>query len=461
MSLESSHPTFRDPAGSLSFEQDHAIRRIGADFRAPVLTFLDSAFCRAAQARGDLIAAAIDDSPAGLILRHPRIPFPTYPWEWTPRQWQAAGDLTLRLGQEALAEGWILKDATPLNILFDGSRPVFVDILSFDPRAPESPVWLAYGQYVRTFLLPLLAHRMLHWPLAMTLFHRDGYEPSELYAALGWGQRLSPSALWTVTLPALLERRKKPEEQIAAARARTLPPDVATAVLTRTMEGLRKRTRSVAKQAGPSEWSEYTGSLTHYTAEQSAAKAAWVKAVLEQTAPATVLDIGANTGEFSAMAAQLGAQVVALERDEPAADRIVQMATQKNLPILAVHADLSRPAPAAGWENRESAALLPRLEGRFDLVFMLAVIHHLILMEQIPIPAILKLVRRLTRHRVVIEWVPVNDPMYQSLMRGREGLYGALTEADLLSACEHLFRVIDRHVLGNGRVLFLFETIPE
>src|ERR1700678_30961 len=96
--------TFRDPAGSLSFEDDVAVRRIGANAREDVLEFLESPFCRRAQLRGDLIAAHIDDSADGLRLLHPRIPIPTYPWEWTPTQWVAAADLTLNLCEEALAE---------------------------------------------------------------------------------------------------------------------------------------------------------------------------------------------------------------------------------------------------------------------------------------------------------------------------------------------------------------------
>jgi len=90
---------------------------------------------------------------------------------------------------------------------------------------------------------------------------------------------------------------------------------------------------------------------------------------------------------------------------------------------------------------------------------MLAVIHHLVLMEQIPLPAILALCHRLTRHHLIIEWVPVEDPMYQSLMRGRDSLYGSLTEADLLAAADGRFRVLDRQALENGRILFLFEKI--
>jgi len=49
--------------------------------------------------------------------------------------------------------------------------------------------------------------------------------------------------------------------------------------------------------------------------------------------------------------------------------------------------------------------------------------------------------------------------MFQSLMRGRDSLYGSLSEADLLAACTDRFSMIDRYALKNGRVLFHFEKI--
>ena len=136
MTAASPRATFRDPAGSLRFEGELAVRRIAPSARAEVLDFLQSPLCQAMQQRGDLIAAAIDDSGPQLILRHPRIPVPTYPWEWTPSQWLAAANLTLDLCEEAIAAGWGLKDATPLNVLFLGPRPIFVNILSFERRGP-------------------------------------------------------------------------------------------------------------------------------------------------------------------------------------------------------------------------------------------------------------------------------------------------------------------------------------
>jgi SAM-dependent methyltransferase len=450
-------PTFRDPAGSLRLEGDLAVRTIHPAAREQVLAFLASPLRQRLESLGDMVATTVDDSASGLRLLHPRIAVPSYPWEWTPGQWLAAAELTLSLCDEALTDGWILKDATPLNILFVGPRPVLVDVLSFEPLAPGNSTWLAYAQYVRTFLLPLIILRLLRWPLALTLFHRDGYEPAVLYSALSWPQRLSRTAFVPITLPALLEQRSSGQP---ATPAPSKDPGLALHILRRTLASLRRRTRRAAPRSSASQWSGYTASLTHYTAEETAAKLAFVSAAIEELRPARVLDIGANTGEFSALAASLGASVIALERDAASAERIFQRSVAEQLDILTLHADLARPTPAAGWENAESAALLPRLEQQADMVLLLAVIHHLILMEQIPLPAILALLHRLTRLHLLLEWVPPTDPMFQSLLRGRDSLYGALSEDALLAACDGLFRSVRRETLTNGRVLFLLERIP-
>jgi SAM-dependent methyltransferase len=457
MSLALPAPTFRDPAGSLSLEDDRAVRRIHPEARAAALEFISSAFYTRVQQRGDMVATSIDDAPSGLRLLHPLIPIPTYPWEWTASQWLVAAELTLNLALEALVEGWLLKDATPLNILFAGPRPVLVDVLSFERRDPNSSVWLAYGQYVRTFLLPILMNRLLSWPFALALFKRDGFEPQECYQALGWLQRLSPDVFWPVTLPTWLDKRSGAKTRPAATKSQD--PGLTAHILKKTFSGLLRRTRDAVPAHIASEWAEYQTSLTHYTAEEGKQKHLWVQQVFDEFHPAMVLDIGANTGEYSALAANAGAQVVALERDAPAADRLFVASRNQSLAIQTIHCDFARPTPAVGWDNSESTALLPRLEGRFDLVMMLAVIHHLILMEQIPVPAILALMHRLTRRHLIVEWVPVSDPMFQSLMRGRESLYGNLTAADLLSACAGLFHPVRQETLGNGRTLYLFEKL--
>ena len=75
MMLADSHaglsPTFRDPAGSLSFEDDLVVRTIHPAAREQVLEFLSSSFYARLVAEDDMVASTIDDTPAGLRLLHP------------------------------------------------------------------------------------------------------------------------------------------------------------------------------------------------------------------------------------------------------------------------------------------------------------------------------------------------------------------------------------------------------
>ena len=458
-------PTFRDPAGELRLTVSHALRRIHPSSVEETQAFLASPLRAALEKSGDIIPTAIASAathpcvaPGELWLEHPRIDPINYPWEWTPAQWRAAAELTLRIAERAVAGGWQLKDATPLNILFAGARPILVDALSFERRDPHSSVWLADGQFVRSFLLPLVAAKYLSWPLEATLFVRDGYEPARIYKALRPWQRLNPSLLDVVTLATVLER--KGTKQQAARPASARDPELATHILKKRLARLVKQIRGTAGSPGRSQWSDYTQSATHYQPGDATEKQEFVKNILQRCAPSHVLDIGANTGTYSLMAADSGAKVVAIDADAAALEVLWTKAAHQKRAVTTLVANIARPTPAAGWKNREHFSLLDRLTGRFDVVFLLAVIHHLILREQLPLAHIAGLCASLTRRWLVLEWVPPSDPMYQEWLRGRDNLYGHLNEDDLQRAFAPYFASVDRCELGNGRVLFLLERFP-
>lgn len=440
------------------------MRRVRETAAAEARRFLDSALRAQLEASGDLVSSEMVELDAsgipaasaegGFWLKHPRIHPISYPWEWTPAQWRAAAELTLGIAGKAIDAGWTLKDATPLNVVFAGARPVFVDVLSFEPRNQHSTVWLAYGQFVRTFLLPLVAAKYLNWPLQATIFWRDGYEPTMLARALPLRHRLNPKLLDVVTLAAMLEGKGKGSAKPAESKT---DPELAKHILHKRLARLTKQIRHAASGESASQWSKYNQSAIHYQPADVEAKQAFVRGVLERLRPASVLDIGANTGTYSLMAAEAGAKVVALDNDTAALDELFRAAAVKKKSVTAMVANIARPTPAAGWRNREQLSLLDRLSGKFDLVLMLAVIHHLILREQAPLTHIAGLAAELTNRWLLVEWVPPSDPMYQEWLRGRDELYGNLAEADLVAALEPFFRQIDRTQLGNGRVLLVFE----
>jgi 2-polyprenyl-3-methyl-5-hydroxy-6-metoxy-1,4-benzoquinol methylase len=446
--------------------KEFALRRVRGAAAAEARRFLDSALRAQLEASGDLVASEVVEPGAGGIpaagaeggfwLKHPRIDPISYPWEWTPTQWRAAAELTLGIAGKAIDAGWTLKDATPLNVVFRGARPVFVDVLSFEPRNKHATVWLAYGQFVRTFLLPLVAAKYLNWPLQATIFWRDGYEPTMLARALPLRHRLNPKLLDVVTLAAMLEGKGKGDAKPAEGRT---DPELAKHILHKRLARLTKQIRHAAGDQNASEWSNYNQSASHYQPADIEAKQTFARGVLERLRPANVLDIGANTGTYSLMAAEAGATVVALDNDTAALDVLFRTAAVENKPVTAMVANIARPTPAAGWRNREQLSLLDRLSGKFDMVLLLAVIHHLILREQAPLTHIAGLAAELTNRWLVVEWVPPSDPMYQEWLRGRDELYGKLAEADLVAALQPFFRQIDRAQLGNGRVLLVFERV--
>jgi SAM-dependent methyltransferase len=447
-------PTFRDPSGSVEVRPDGVYRRIRAPFDAEILAFLALPFASELVADGWLVASEVisPDSADTLVLRHPRISFQSYPWEWAPGLWLAAAELTLNLCSDLVERGWLLKDATPLNVLFQGTQPIFVDLLSIERMDPHQAIWLAYGQFVRTFLLPMLAYSRLGWPLQASLTRRDGYEPEDVYTALSWPARLRQPALSAVTLPSLLAGSKKMQAESLTARP-VKDPDLARQILLKTLRGLRSQMREVTPAHRSSTWSDYAETATHYSDEDHARKHSFVTNALAAARPKCVLDIGCNTGVYSNLAADAGAEVVSIDTDLQAVNRLCASLKGSGRNILPLCVDLAHPTPPTGWENREYASFLDRCAGHFDTAMMLAVLHHLLLRNQIPMDRIASLCSSLTTQHLILEWVPPSDPKFRELLRGRDAIYAHITEAAFRDAFAEYFTTTDELVLANGRVM--------
>jgi len=168
-----------------------------------------------------------------------------------------------------------------------------------------------------------------------------------------------------------------------------------------------------------------------------------------------VLDAGANTGHFSALAAQAGAGVVAVDLDAACVGSIWRRARESKLNILPLVVNLSRPSPALGWRNAECPSFLARATGSFDGVLMLALIHHLLVTERIPLEEILRLAYELTRSLLVIELVEPEDAMFRRLTRGREQLHASLNAKTFEQACMPYFEIVRSVALpGTQRRLY-------
>ena len=397
------------------------------------------------------------------VYEHERIPFPSYPYEWPPEMLHAAAMRTLDLGLKALEEGFGLKDATPYNVLYRGAEPVFVDVLSFERRNPLDPYWTAYAQFVRTFLLPLLAQRSFGSTLQQIFSgQRDGLEPEVVHQQAGIFQRFKPPFLSLVTLPKLMGARRdgdesiyQPKESSSAEQARFI------------LEGLMRRSRKQLDALTPRAVRRFRvdrlpGSQKPLFPGSVGPEAALLRTGSRvQLSPASLLDVGANEGRFSFLAARHGASVVAIDTDPAVVGSMWRHASQEKLDVLPLVVDLTRPSPATGWRNQECPSFLERAGvgsgGGFDMVSMLAVIHHILITERIPMEDLLDLADQLSRRDVLIEFVGPEDPMFRRILRGRERLYSNISRASFEAAAEARFELLrSEQIDGLHRWLYLY-----
>ena len=387
----------------------------------------------------------------GMVLEHERVPFRSYPYEWPPEMLAAAGRLTLDLARGLLDPSHGLKDATPYNVLFRGPRPVFVDVLSIERRDPREPTWRAYAQFTRTFLAPLAASGAFSLrPDALLLTRRDGLEPEDLYALAGPLRRLSPAFLTLATLPVWLAGLKRGSQESLYAPRLLDDPEQARYVLGSILAGLGRRlARLEPRRGASSRWSAYEQESL-YTARDHEARNAFVAAALALRPSQSVLDLGCNTGRFSLLAARSGARVVAVDSDPVVVGELFRRSQEEERDILPLVVDVARPTPAMGWRNGEQVSFLDRARGAFDLVLMLALVHHLSVGEGVPLPEVAGLAAELTRDLALVEHVEPSDPQFHRLARGRDALFAGQGRAAFEAAFEAHFETVRVQALPDA-----------
>jgi hypothetical protein len=381
------------------------------------------------------------------VLEHERIWFPTYPSEWTRGMLRESGLLTLRLAETLLNEGHGLKDATPWNILFRGARPVFIDALSFEPRPAGDPLWRPLAQFLCTFAYPLWLDEWKGVGIHEAFQNRrEGWSTEEMYTRLGWRDRLRPRALSWITVAEWMRDEAKETSYRPAAAS---DDEAARFILGRLFRRLRRLLQATPDglERGTA-WSGYQ-TYCHYDRDAHEAKRVFVATAMKGSDK--VLDLGANDGEYSRLAAEQGAAVVAVEGDPQSANEIWRHAHRANLNILPVVMNLAQPTPPTGWRNREHTAFFDRAAGEFDTVLMLALLHHLTLTERVPLAWILDLAADLTRRTLIIEYVSPEDPYYRRLLRGRDHLHTGDTREAFETALNLRFQIRRQQPLLDGR----------
>jgi SAM-dependent methyltransferase len=387
------------------------------------------------------------------LLRHERVPIVSYPYEWPFTLLKRAALLQLDLLADAIGAGLVLKDGTPYNVQWDGPRPLFVDVGSFEPLRPGE-AWAGYRQFCRLQLFPLMLQAFRDVPYQPWLRGRlEGIDPAELRNLLRVRDRFRRGVLTNVVLHARLERRY-------AGRAGEVRSELRRAgfneqLLLANARKLRRLVERLEWDGTSAAWGDY-GATCSYSAEDSARKAEFVRAAAAAAGPRLVWDLGCNDGTYSKIAAERAAAVVAVDADAAVADRLARERHERILPLVV---DLADPSPGLGWRGAERGDLAAR--GRPDLVLALALVHHLAIARNVPLAELLDWLAGLGG-ALVVEFVDPADPMAGRLLAAkRDGVHDDYSRP----VFERLFgeRFVTERTLelaGGTRVLYLGRPRP-
>jgi hypothetical protein len=386
------------------------------------------------------------------VLRHERIPFVSYPYEWTFSMLKDAALLQLELLLAALEHDLVLKDSTPYNVQFRGSRALFVDVGSFERLRPGEP-WAGYRQFCMLYLYPLLLQALkgvrFHPWLRGSL---EGITATEMRGLMSARDRFRRGVPTHVLLHARLERRYA--DRGGEVRDDLRRAGFRKALIVANARKLRALVQRLRWDPPAGVWTAY-GERNSYSDSDVARKEDFVREAARACEPRLVWDIGANNGRYSRLAAEHAETVVAIDADQGPLELLYrELRAEGDERILPLTVDLADPSPGLGWRGLERGALATR--GRPDLVLALALVHHLTIAANVPVREVVDWLAGLGS-ALVVEFPTREDPMVKTLLAPkREGLHPDYELGHFERCLAEAFTIERSERLGSGtRVLFL------
>jgi len=452
--------SFRDPSGFI-FERDGILyRQVNQSYQSNYDLLMNSGLYERLTEEGLLVRhREVTDiecatSETYKIICPERIRYISYPYEWCFHQIKDAALLTLDIELIALAHDMTLKDASAYNIQFDRGRPMMIDTLSFEKYIEDRP-WTAYRQFCQHFLATLALMSKTDIRLnKLLLAHIDGIPLDLASSLLPRSSWFKAGLLIHLHIHAKSQKKYSATETTDSDSKKEIRP-VRKAALVEILKGLRGTVAKLECQFDGTEWGNYYAA-TNYSDAAAQTKHELVHQFLTKAQPASVWDLGGNTGVYSRIATAMNIPTVCFDIDPAAVDFNYQQVRQKNetllLPLLL---DLTNPSPGLGWEGLERDSFVRR--GPVDCVMALALIHHLAISNNLPFDKIASFLGKFCKY-LIIEFVPKEDSQVQRLLRSREDIFAQYNQSCFEVAFSRYFELICQEPIQNShRTLYLMK----
>jgi 2-polyprenyl-3-methyl-5-hydroxy-6-metoxy-1,4-benzoquinol methylase len=464
--------SFRDPSGFLFVRDGILYRQVNQVYAEEYTRLMDSGLYARLVKSGLLVAHTevypstgshvpallaqegqafepADKKLAYRILCPERVPFISYPYEWSFGQLKDAALATLSIQKRALKMGMSLKDASAYNIQYHKGKPKLIDTLSFETYKEGEP-WIAYRQFCQHFLGPLALMACRDVRLSQLLrVYIDGI-PLDLASSL-----LPTRTRWNLGLASHIHLHASAQKHygdVAVSEARG-KRKMSKEALQALIESLQATVRKLEWKPAGTEWADYY-MANNYTDAAFEHKKVLVGNWLAKIEAKTVWDLGANTGIFGRVAAETGANVISSDIDPAAVEanyRLVKEKKEEN--VLPLVLDLTNPSPAIGWNNTERDSFLQR--GPADVILALALLHHLAISNNVPLVRVADFFTGCGKW-LIVEFVPKSDSQVQKLLRSRLDIFDEYTQIGFERAFGERYSIVESSAVRDSeRWLYL------
>ena len=344
-----------------------------------------------------------------------------------------------------------LKDCSAYNVQFIEGKPVFIDTLSFD-RYTEGEPWVAYRQFCQHFLAPLALMKYRDVRLHMLLRTCIDGIPLDM------AKRLLPlrAAFSLSLLIHLILHARSGRKKISTSAGKPVNRRFSKQASYGLIDSLESAVRKLNPVRKTSAWNTYYETCS-YSSSALEHKARRVLEHVQRIHPDTLWDFGANTAYFSKLVAPHCRQVISFDFDPLCIETIWSEGNCTSLKnILPLVMDLANPSPSIGWHNRERKSLVER--GPAAMALCLALIHHLAIANNVPLDMVARFFADVCI-RLVIEFVPKEDPQIQEMLAVRKDIFGHYTVEAFEKTFSEYF-VIEKKspVADTGRSIYLMKN---
>lgn len=446
--------SFRDPAGHIFVNNKSVFRSIHHNYQTNYDYLIKSGLFEHLTKNNLLVSheeLSVHNDGAYKTIKPKVIPFISYPFEWTFSQLKDAALLTLEIQEIALSYGMTLKDASAYNVQFIGSKPIFIDTLSFEIYNPSKP-WVAYRQFCQHFLAPLALSS--HVDIRINHLLRQFLDG----IPLDFASKLLPTKTkLNFSLLTHLHLHAKSSAYYADKKVALGNKVFSKHSMLALIDSLKNAIKSLTFKMPKTQWGDYYDN-TNYSKEAFENKLTIIKGYLEKIKPQEVWDMGANSGIFSNLAAMQNAYTLSFDFDHVAVEKNYLESKEKNSKnILPLVLDITNPTPSLGWHHQERNSLLKR--GPAEMVFALGLVHHLVITNNIPLHLIAYFLKDIGKY-LVVEFIQKDDSQVQRLMFNKQDNNHQYCEDSFEYAFANYFTIVDKsHIEQSKRVLYLMEKI--